>query len=72
MTKKVSKKTSVDKEVSAPSNALLDRLTKLEMRQKILVDGLKWAGGEIKGMFGVSIIGSMLLEIAAKVEKAGE
>jgi len=76
MTKKVSKKAATKKVSVATvdskdvSNELLDRIAKLEKKQAVLVKGLKWAGGEIKGLFGASIIGSYLLEIADKIEKA--
>lgn len=69
VTKKASKKVTP---VTDESSDLLDRIEKLEKQNSVLVKGLAWAGGEIKLLFGSSVIGSYLLEIAAKVEKAGK
>ena len=72
MTKKVSKVTKrVDTvDTTEVDNQILDRLSKLEKRQKILVDGLRWAGTAIKPIFGIGGIGAYFCEIADKAEKA--
>ena len=74
MPKKASKKTSTKKaakpEVDSIDtiNALLDRVEKLEAKQKTLVKGLQFAGETITPVFGQAIIGRVFTAIADKIK----
>ena len=84
MPKKASKKTSTkkaakpeveftkDDELTTISkeylDKLLDRIEKLEAKQKTLVKGLQFAGDTITPVFGQAIIGRVFTAIADKIK----
>lgn len=83
MPKKASKKTSTKKaakpeveftkdELTTISkeylDKLLDRIEKLEAKQKTLVKGLQFAGETITPVFGQAIIGRVFTAIADKIK----